>query len=189
MAYVRHLLRQDTRFDGAGIAPLPSQCSVRVINYNGTGDREVLALADGLWITKVAWSPDGSQIAFDLSPQLVLNGLNSLVGDVTRSTIHLVNADVAPNPFMLIPAPAAYPALKAPGPPARPTLQITRNGGDGLQIRVDGLTPGQAFRVEGSTQLPNFGTLLNTSATSSSQLINITPNPQAPFAFYRVVAL
>jgi len=186
VAYVRHLLRQDTRFDGAGIAPLPSQCSIRVINYNGTGDHEVLRLTDGLWITKVAWSPNGSQIAFDVSPQLVLNGLNSLLGDVTQSAIHLVNTD-GTNPLLLIPGPAAYPAW-SPGPPSRPTLQITRNGDD-LQIRVDGLTPGQAFRVEGSTLLPNWGTLLNTSASSSSQLINITPNPQASFAFYRVVVL
>ena len=61
-----------------------------IINYNGTGDQTVLSFADGSWVTKVAWSPDGSQIAFDLSPQLVLNGWYSLLGDVTQSTIHVV---------------------------------------------------------------------------------------------------
>ena len=181
VAFVRHVLRTGIQ---SGYAPFPAQCSIHIINYNGTGDQTVLSLADGEWITKVAWSPDGSQIAFDMSPQLVLNGWYSLLGDVTQSQIHVVDASGA-NPHQLVAGAAAYPSWGAAAP-ARPTLQISRNG-NGLRIRVDGLTPGQAFRVEGSTGLPNWGTLLNTQATGSSQLIDITPNSQSPFAFYRIV--
>jgi hypothetical protein len=180
VAYVRHVMRLGIQ---TGYAPFPAQCSIHIVNYNGTGDQTVLSLADGAWITKVAWSPDGSQIAFDLSPQLILNGWYSLLGDVTQSQIHVVDANGA-NPHQLMAGAAAYPSWGAAGP-ARPTLQISRNG-NGLRIRVDGLTVGQAFRVEGSTSLPNWGTLLNTQATGSSQLIDITPNPQSPFAFYRL---
>lgn len=180
VAYVRHVLRQGIQ---SGYAPYPAQCSIHIINYNGTGDQTVLSLADGAWVTKVAWSPDGTQLALDLSPQLILNGWYSLLGDVTQSQIYVVNSN-GTNPHQLVAAPAAYPSwgLAVAG---RPSLQISRNG-NGLRIRVDGLTAGQAFRVEGSTNLRSWGTLLNTTATGSSQLIDITPNAQAPFAFYRV---
>lgn len=183
VAYVRHVLRQGI---STGYAPFPAQCSIRVVNYDGTGDHQVLALADGTWITKVAWSPDGSKIAFDLAPQAVLNGWNSLLGDVAQSAVHIVNADGS-NPHLLVNG-AAYPTwgASAPAPVTRPTLQFSRNGA-AFQIRVDGLTTGQAFRVEGSTNLLNWGNLLDTQATSPSQLINITPNSQAPSAFYRVI--
>lgn len=180
VAYVRHVMRLGIQ---SGYAPFPAQCSIHVINYNGTGDQTVLSFADGSWVTKVAWSPDGSQIAFDLSPQLVLNGWYSLLGDVTQSTIHVVNSN-GTNPHQLIAGAAAYPSWGSAAA-TRPTLQISRNG-NGLRIRVDGLTAGQPFRVEGSTDLRNWGTLLNTQATGSSQFIDITPNPQSLFAFYRV---
>lgn len=180
VAYVRHVMRLGIQ---SGYAPFPAQCSIHVINYNGTGDQTVLAFADGAWVTKVAWSPDGSQIAFDLSPQLFLNGWYSLLGDVTQSTIHVVNTN-GTSPHQLMAGIGAYPSW-GPAAAARPTLQISRNG-NGLRIRVDGLTTGQPFRVEGSTDLRNWGTLLNTQATGSSQFIDITPNPQSPFAFYRV---
>ena len=132
VAYVRHTLRTDTRFDGAGIAPLPAICSIRVINYDGTGDREVLTLAEGLWITKVAWAPNASQIAFDLAPQAVLNGWNSLLGNIPLSEIHVVNAN-GTNPRRLAAAPAAYPTW-SPLPPG-PEIAIEQPSGSSL---VDG---------------------------------------------------
>ena len=182
VAFVRHVLRQGIQ---SGYAPFPAQCSIHTINYNGTGEQTVLNLADGAWVTKVAWSPDGAQIAFDLSPQLVLNNQYSLLGDVTQSQIYVVNAN-GTNPHQLVAGAGAYPSwgIELALPP-RPTLQISRNG-NGLRIRVDGLTPGQPFRVEGATSLNGWGTFLNTQATSSSQLIDITPDPQTPFAFYRI---
>lgn len=180
VAFVRHILRQGVQ---SGYAPFPAQCSIHVVNYDGTGDQTVLAFADGSWVTKVAWSPDGSQIAFDLSPQLVLNGWYSLLGDVTQSTIHVVNAN-GTNPHQLMAGAGAYPSWGSAAP-QRPTLQISRKG-NGLQIRVDGLTADQPFRVEGSTDLRNWGALLNTLATNGSHFISIAPNAQSLFGFYRV---
>jgi hypothetical protein len=186
VAFVRHVLRQGIQ---SAYAPFPCQCSIHIINYNGTGDQTIFTLNDGFWITKVTWSPDGTQIAFDVSPQLLLNGQYSLLGDVTQSQISVVNATPAnPNPHPLFAGiGAAYPSWGIElAPLNRPTLQISRNG-SGLRIRMDDLPAGQPFRLEGSTDMPNWGTLLNTRSTGDGHLIDVTPNPQAPFAFYRVV--
>jgi hypothetical protein len=189
VAYVRHLLRQDNRYDGAGIAPLPAQCSIRVINYDGSGDREVLRLGDGLWVTKVAWSPDGSQIAFDLAPQAVANGWNSLIGDVARSEIHLVNAN-GTSPQRLVQASAAYPTW-APNvgntgnPPPQPQVQA-RSNGQNLEMQIEKLVPGRTIRVEGTTNLLNWTTVSNFKAISSSQSVPLPAFSQGRSRFYRV---
>ena len=186
VAYVRHFLRQDTRFDGAGIAPLPSICSIRVINYNGTGDREVLRLNEGLWVSRVTWSPDGSQIAFDTAPQAVLNGWNSLLGDVTRSSISVVNAD-GTNPRALVAAPASYPSW-APGlsvATPTPVLSITSDGSQ-FTLRIDQLVPGTPFSVDGATRLAGWGSLGTFTAAGVTHFITITPDAGTPVAFYRI---
>ena len=160
VAYVRHTLRQDSRYDGAGIAPLPAQCSLRVVNYDGSGDHEVLRLADGLWVTKVAWSPDGSQLAFDLAPQAAINGWNSLSGDFTRSEIYIVNAD-GTNPRRLVQGPAALPSWAAADgatPPPQPVLRATRNG-NSVEIQIDQLVPGRWIDIEGTPDLLNWSSL------------------------------
>ena len=115
IAYVRHLLRQTPQ---SGYAPLPALCSIRMLNSNRSNDREVLRLPEGLWVTKVAWSPDGSKIAFDVAPQLVLNNLYSPLGDVTQSHISVVNAD-GTDPHQLVAAPASFPSW-GPAPPSGP---------------------------------------------------------------------
>ncbi|MBE0539978.1 MAG: PD40 domain-containing protein [Verrucomicrobia bacterium] len=184
VTYVRHTLRQDTRYDGVAIAPMPAICSIRVINYDGTGDREVLRMAEGLWVTKIAWSPEGSQIAFDLSPQQVLNGWNSLSGDATQSAIYVVNEN-GTNPHLLAAAPAAYPTWAASQSAARPGLQIRRDG-NGLELRIDQLTPGRGFVVERSIALPTWTPLATLVATNSTQLLTITPNAGERFAVYRI---
>ncbi|HTH49739.1 MAG TPA: hypothetical protein VMB21_19655 [Candidatus Limnocylindria bacterium] len=188
VAFVRHTLRQDSRFDGAGIAPLPAICAINVINYNGSGDREVIRFVEGLWVTKVAWSPDGTQIAFDLAPQQVLNGFNSQLGDPTQSSIHVVNADGS-NPRQLVAAPAAYPSWGAGVtvvvPPTPPTISIRPNG-DQFDLVVGQLAVGTSFVVEGTTTLNGWGVLNTYTANATTLVIPITPNPTAAFAAYRV---
>ena len=47
--------------------------------------------------------------------------------------------------------------------------------------------PPQAFRMEGATSLNGpSSAVVNTSATATTQTVNITPNASAPAAFYRV---
>jgi WD40 repeat protein len=187
VAYARHLLRQDTRFDGAGIAPLPAQCSLRMIHYDGAGDQELLTLADGWWVTKIAWAPDGSELAFDAAPQAVIRGWNSLLGDVTRSEIHLVRAD-GTNPRRLVAAPAAFPTwLPAAGgePPQPPTLSATRNGSR-LDLQVNQLAPGRAARMETSSDLRSWTILSNFTASAATHSVSVSLAPGSSSVFYRV---
>lgn len=188
VAYVRHTLRQDTRYDGAGIAPLPAQCAIRVVSYDGTGDHEVLRLADGLWITQLAWSPDGSEIAFDLAPQAVINGWNSLLGDVTRSEIDLVGAD-GTHPRNLVPPPAAFPSWTVGGggnPPPRPDVRATRTGKT-VEVRIDRLVPGRQVDILGTTDLRNWAVVYGFVASAGTETITVTPTAGSPMGFYRVV--
>ena len=192
VAYVRHTLRKDSRYDQAGIAPLPAQCSIHVINFDGSGDHEILRLGDGLWVTKVAWSPDGTQIVFDLSPQAIINGWNSLLGDVSRSELHLVNADGS-SPKRLVQAPAAFPTwapitAEIGNPAPQPEIHAHRNG-QNLELQIDRLQPGRTIRVEGTTDLVHWTTISDFKAVTNSQLIPITPLNRASSGFYRVVVL
>lgn len=187
VAYVRHTIRFDSRI--SELHNLPALCAIRVINYDGTADREVLRLADGLWITRLAWAPDGSELAFDVAPQLFSQGTPLLAGDVTRSEIHLVRTD-GTNPRRLVAAPAAYPTWAPLGvlaPPKRPVLRFQRDGSR-LQMQVDELAPGSAFLVEGSTDISssNWESLGTFNAAGTTHFITITPNPNASYAFYRV---
>ncbi len=185
VAYVRHTIRFDSRI--SQLNNLPAVCAIRIIQYDGVGDREVLRLAEGLWVTRVAWSPDGSELAFDIAPQLFSQGAPLLGGDVNRSEIHVVGADGG-NPRRLVSAPSAYPTW-APAalisPPNRPRLQLRREGSR-LQMQIDQLVVGGAFDVQGSTDLSRWESLGTFSAAGATDFITITPNPNAPFAAYRV---
>ncbi|GEM_PF-2054899 len=189
VAYIQHLLRQDNRFDGAGIAPLPAICSIRVVNYDGSGDREILRLNEGLWVTRVSWSPDSSRIAFDLAPQVVLNGWNSLLGDVTRSEVYTVGMDGS-GVSRVATAPAAHPTwapLFAVQPPPEPGLRATLNQGQ-VQLEVSNLVPGRILRLEGSAQLGlPWVNLYEAAATQPTEILNIPSNNSIPLSLYRVV--
>ena len=190
VAFVRHTQRRDSRYDGAGIAPLPAQCAIRIINYDGTNDREVLRLSDGLWVTKIDWSPDGRQIVFDLAPQMVISGWWSFLGDVARSELYVVNAD-GTNPSRLAAAPAAFPtwAVSPTGtgePPLPPRLQTTRNG-NRLQIRIEPLTPGRGVNLERTSDLRNWTSVFSFQPAGSSETLTIDPTVDQPRGFYRVV--
>ncbi|HAB15765.1 MAG TPA: hypothetical protein PLX89_09605 [Verrucomicrobiota bacterium] len=177
VAFVRHFLRQDTRFDGAGIAPLPAICSLRVVDYNGANEREVLRMAEGWWVTKLAWSPDESELAFDLAPQVVLNGFNSLMGDPSRSEIYsltLANGNVR----HLVAPPASFPTWSPLGFPLEeaptPTLRITKQG-DNLLFLVGNLVAGRGFAVDRSIDLQNWAEEYRQLATASEHSVVVNP--------------
>jgi hypothetical protein len=188
VAYVRHTQRADTRFDGAGIAPLPAICAIRMIDYDGTDDHEVLRMAEGLWVTRIAWSPDGTEIVFDLAPQLVLNGLNALLGDVTRSAVYLVNAD-GTNPRLLAAAPAAYPTWSPQGAvtPPPPRLRIARDGAARLQLHQTELTPGREVDLESSPDSMTWTRVRRDIATTTELVLTIEPSTDDAQRFFRLV--
>jgi len=191
VAFVRHFLRQDTRFDGAGIAPLPSICSLRVIDYNGTNERELLRLSEGLWVTKLAWAPDGSELVFDLAPQMVLNGFNSLAGDPSRSEIHSLRFSDG-SVRRLVAAPASYPTWSplgfTSGQAPTPTLRIERQGSS-LVFVVGNLVPGRTFAMERATNLSNWAQEYTRVAAASEETVVVNPSLLGDLGFFRVRAL
>ena len=188
VAFVRHILRQDSRFDGAGIAPLPALCSIHIIDYNGANDREILRLNEGLWITQLAWAPDGSEIAFDLAPQSVVNGFNSQSGDAARAEINVVGANGA-NPRLLVGAPASFPTWSpfgfTTGPTPVPTVRIRIQGQD-LVFELGNLVPGRIIAIERTTDLQNWAQEFTQVVTSPQQSLLVSPPTGNSTGFYRI---
>jgi hypothetical protein len=161
-----------------------------MIDYDGTDDHEVLRMAEGLWVTRIAWSPDGTEIVFDLAPQLVLNGLNSLLGDVTRSAIYLMNAD-GTNPRLLAAAPAAYPTWSplsvVTPPPPPPRLHIARDGSGRLLLHETELTPGREVDIESSPDLVTWTRVRRDVVTATELWFTIEPSTGSAPNFFRLV--
>src|SRR5262249_10741146 len=67
--------------------------SIRVINIDGTGDRELLRFTQGSYVSRVSWSPDGSRLVFDLGRQTSISGYPVPLIDATTSGLYLMNAD------------------------------------------------------------------------------------------------
>jgi hypothetical protein len=184
VAYVRHTLLHDTRLS---LAPQPAILGIRIIGYDGSGDHEILRIASGLWIHRLAWAPDGETLSFDLSPQLIDQGWPLLGGDLTRSEIYLVNADGS-NPRLLVGAPASHPTWSPLGivPPPSPTVRLEHNGGD-LILRLDELTPGREFDLETSLDLLNWSIAARLSPTTAQESVRLDPPTQIRSIFYRLV--
>jgi hypothetical protein len=185
VAYVRHTLLHDSRLS---LAPQPAILGIRVIRYDGSDDREILRLADGLWIHRLAWAPDGTALAFDVSPQLVDQGWPLLGGDLTRSEIHAVNLDGS-NPRRIVSAPASHPAWSPQGAtsPTPPTVRVTRDGSS-LMLRLFDLTPGRELELEVSPDLTNWTVADRFTPAATQEALRIEPTDSPTPNFFRVVA-
>lgn len=157
VAYVRHTQRTDTRIQ---LPPLPALVEIRSIGYDGRDDRLVLSMVEGAWITQLTWSPDGTEIAFDLAPQVIIDGFPGMLGDPTRSEIYAVGADGS-NPRRVIAGPASFPAW-GPGQLQTPVrslaVQLTRSPDGTIRLRPAGDPPPDQVQVETSTDLINWAT-------------------------------
>jgi hypothetical protein len=186
VAYVRHTQRTDSR---VSLGPLLALCEIRVIQYDGSGDRRVLPIAEGLWVTHLAWSPDGAEIAFDLSPQIVANGWPALLGDATRSAIYVVDLDGS-NPRLAIEGPASHPSW-APGriPTADTPVELRlENGLDGsIVLRALGGGPDEMLQVESSEDLAAWSHVADLQQTSAGAEANFAVESGVRARFYRVV--
>lgn len=74
-------------------APDPNIQSIRIVNVETGADREVIRFNPGLYVTTLSWSPDGTQLAFDLGQQLP--GPLGLLQQVNPQTVEIyaVNVD------------------------------------------------------------------------------------------------
>ncbi len=186
VAYLRHTQRTDSRIS---LGPLLALCEIRVINYDGTGDHSILQFAEGVWATKVVWSPNGTQLAFDISPQVILAGYPALTGDVTVSEIHVVNADGS-NPHRVIGAPASHPSWAPGSLPGAGTpfqLQMERGNDGGLRLRAIGGNPGDTVQVFSSDDLLNWTPFSEIKQTADGVGLDFPMVPGVSSRFYRIL--
>ena len=185
VAYVRNTLVSDSR---VGLGFWLAKCSIRIINYDGSGDREILSFGNDLWVTKLAWSPDDAEIAFDIAPRLVVDGLELQMGDVKRSEIRIVRmSDGAVR--LLAPAPAAFPSwspLNA-GPEANvpPGFRAIRTGNQ-IELELWNLVNGRQVEVESTLDLVRWTPSRTFAAPGATHKVAITPTPQVRAEFFRI---
>ena len=186
VAYVRNTLVADSRVGFGSFER--TNCSIRIINYDGSGDSELLSFGNGLWVTKLAWSPDDTEIAFDLAPQLIVGGLKLQLADVLNSEIRIVRVnDLAVR--LLAPAPAAFPSWSPlnSDPVGIPTPEIrVSRAGNQINLQLSNLVIGRQIYVESTTNLMHWTASPSFPATAATHTVPITPSPQTRAAFFRI---
>jgi hypothetical protein len=95
-----------------------SEVSLRIVNRDGTNDHEVLNFLPGFVPQQVSWSPDGSQLVFDLGQQAIVSGSPVLLPRAETTELGIVNVD-GTGARQLVAAPALFPTW-SPTTPARP---------------------------------------------------------------------
>jgi len=189
VAYVRNTLVSDSRVGLPGAFVL-TRSSLRVINYDGSGDHELLSFGPGAWLTKLAWSPDDTEIAFDLAPQLVVNGLKLQMGDALQSEIGIVRLSDQ-SVRLLAAAPASFPTWSplssTPETIQLPDVRISRTG-NRVDLELSKLVIGRPYDVQSSTNLVQWATPQTFTATTATRTVSITTLPQTTKEFYRIRA-
>jgi hypothetical protein len=185
VAYVRNTLVSDSR---VGLDITLGKCAIRIINYDGSGDRELLSFGNNLWVTKLAWSPDDSEIAFDVAPRLVINGLELQAGDLTRSEIHIAQVNNA-SVRLLARAPASHPSWSplnsAPEPPGKPGFRVMRTGNE-LELELTDLVAGRQVEIESTTDLVRWTSTRSFAAPGVTHKISMAPSAGVKSEFFRV---
>jgi hypothetical protein len=182
VAYVRNTLASDSR---TGLGFVLTNTSIRIINYDGTGDQELLSFGPGRWVTRLSWSPDDTEIAFDIAPQLVVNGLKLQMGNITNSEIKIVRVSDK-SVQLLVPAPAAFPSWSPlDSIPQRPRIRLTPRGSQ-FELDLSNLVIGRQTLVESTTNLVQWTTNQSFTATAPTQKFTNTPPPQSRATFFRI---
>lgn len=181
VAYVRNTLVSDSR---NALGFVLTNTSIRLINYDGTGDQELLSFGSGKWVTRLSWSPDDTEIAFDLAPQLISNGLRLQMGDIMGSEIKIVRvSDKAVR--LLVPAPAATPSWSPLNSvPQGPRMRLTRAGNQ-FDLDLMNLVSGRQILVESTTNLVGWTTSQSFVATGATHRVTIPSSPSRA-TFFRI---
>lgn len=89
VAYVRAV-----SFKPSTIAGFYSQASLRIAAVDGSKDEQVALFQVGQYVSHVAWSPDGSQLVFDVGSQVVgAGGLPYSLADPASDALYVLRTD------------------------------------------------------------------------------------------------
>jgi len=134
VAYVRSF-QQISSLRGV---PDPYVESLRIASTDGTSDNLVLTFQPGLYITSVDWSPDGTQLVFDIGPQAFSSGFPLSYAVPDTDAVYVVNNDgTGLRQFLAVPSeqPAWAPA---PAPPNLGNISTRLNVGTGDNALIGG---------------------------------------------------
>lgn len=116
--------------------PDGNRMSIRIIDLSTGNDREVIRFEDeGLYINAIDWSPDGTQLIFDMGQQLQTDGFYAQLSNPQTVALYIVNADGSRFRQFLGPA-SGTPAWKPFSTPTPPPQTPARLGNISTRLRV-----------------------------------------------------
>ena len=163
--------------------------SLRIVNTDGSNDREVIRLKVGDYVTHLSWSPDGNLLVFDLGKQAVIQGIPADLPVTETLELYLVKTD-GTGLRKLHNAPAAFPTWSPVGQPAnlipivrRTTPQAVIAGSAGFTLTVSGSNFAPAAAVYWN-EMP-----LPTTFISETQLDAVVPREKVALPGTVIVAV
>ena len=170
VAYVRSF--QNLSFSRGGADP--NVQSLRILDLQTGAETQVLGFRQGVYVSSLDWSPDGTALVFDLGQQATMNGQFVQTAARETSEIYIVNAN-GTGLRRLRGTGAAYPAWK---PIA---AQSTRSETE--RLAVTAISAAQHGRISDAQLSGGAGTLVSRTSVGSF----VTYNRPVPAAgTYRV---
>jgi Tol biopolymer transport system component len=203
VAYVRATWIQDTSAPGLR---QPSILALRVVNVDGSNDHQVIQLNQGVYVTHLSWSRDGTQLVYDAGAQLIVSGTPANLADQATDALWIINTNGTGmhnvrGPFSGLPvwSPAGSTfcnlGVSAGGGVAGSiddcgaplNLKGTRMLSGQYRLDISGGTSNLLYRVLASTNLTSWQTLGTTPRTSTTTSFTDAGASSLPSRFYRVV--
>jgi len=90
VAYVRsvHLARYANNY-----VPDPDVQSLRIINVNTGADTQIIQFQQGLYVTALDWSPDGTALVFDIGQEASSSGIPAQFVQPNTDQVYVINVD------------------------------------------------------------------------------------------------
>ena len=90
VAYVRSF---QIAYTSNGGVPSPDVQTIRIVDVNTGAETQVIQLQQGLYVTTLDWSPDGTALVFDAGQQYVSSGIPAQVVQPGTDHVYIINVD------------------------------------------------------------------------------------------------
>jgi hypothetical protein len=90
VAYVRSF---QIAYTSNGGVPSPDVQSLRIIDINTGADTQVIQFQQGLYVTTLDWSPNGSALVFDIGQEASSSGIPAQFVQAGTDQVYLINTD------------------------------------------------------------------------------------------------